>query len=241
MIRNKVTFNIDNWNPKTEIGKKVKAREITDIADILDNGFRILEPEIVDVLLPNLTTDLLEVGRSKGKFGGGKGSIWKQTQKKTSEGNRIKFSAFAVVGNKDGYVGVGFGSSKETVPAREKALRAAKLNLIKIRRACGSWDCDCKTAHSIPFKIQGKSGSVIVTFMPAPRGTGLKAERKSRVILSLAGIKDVYTKTRGKTATKLNFFKAVFDALTQLSKIKVKPEYVVEAGVVEGSTIRRDL
>ena len=143
------TFNIDNWKPKTELGRKVKDKEITDLGYILDNGYKILEPEIVDVLLPNLSTELLEVGQSKGKFGGGKGSIWKQTQKKTSEGNRIKFSAFAVVGNKDGYVGVGFGSSKETVPAREKAIRTAKLNIIKIRRACGSWDCDCRKQSSI--------------------------------------------------------------------------------------------
>src|SRR3989338_11218323 len=174
--------NLDLWNPKTELGKKVKNKEITNLGEILDNGIKILEPEIIDMLLPDLQTDLLEVGQSKGKFGGGKGSIWKQTQKKTSEGNRIKFSAFAVVGNKNGYVGVGFGSSKETVPAREKAIRTAKLNIIKIRRACGSWDCDCKTLHSVPFKVTGKSGSVKVTLMAAPRGTGLKAERKIRTL-----------------------------------------------------------
>ena len=131
--------------------------------------------------MPNLSIELIEVGQSKGKFGGGKGSIWKQTQKKTSEGNRIKFSAFAVVGNKNGYVGVGFGGSKETVPAREKSIRLAKLNLIKIRRACGSWDCDCKGAHSIPYSISGKCGSVTAYLKPAPRGTGVKAEKKKIV------------------------------------------------------------
>src|SRR3989338_5156706 len=200
-------FNIDEWQPKTELGRKVKNREITSIDNILDKGYRILEPEIIDVLLPNLSTELLEVGHSKGKFGGGKGSIWKQTQKKTSEGNRIKFSAFAVVGNKDGYVGIGFGSSKETVPAREKAIRIAKLNIIKIRRACGSWACDCRTPHSIPYKVKGKSGSVLVEMMPAPRGTGLKAERKCSIILNLGGIKDIYTRTSGVTSTKLNLLK----------------------------------
>lgn len=230
------TVNLDEWKPKTELGKKVKNKELTDLGQILDGGHRILESEIVDTLLPNLESELLEVGRSKGKFGGGKGSIWKQTQKKTSEGNRIKFSAFAVVGNRNGFVGVGFGNSKETVPAREKAVRKAKLNIIKIVRACGSWDCDCKNPHSIPFKVTGKCGSVEVTFMPAPRGTGLKAERKCRTLLGLAGIKDVYTKTKGKTATKLNFFIAAFYALKQLSEIKMKPEFIVEAGVVEGAT-----
>ena len=230
------TFNIENWKPKTELGRKVKNKEITDIGDILDKGQKILEPEVVDVLLPDLSVELLEVGKRKGKFGGGKGSIWKQTQKKTSEGNRIKFSAFAVVGNKNGYVGVGFGSSKETVPAREKAIRTAKLNIIKIRRACGSWDCDCKTPHSVPFKVTGKSGSVKVTLMAAPRGTGLKAERKIRTLLSLAGINDIYTNTEGQTSTKLNFFMACFKALKRLSNVKMNENFIKEAGVVEGTT-----
>src|SRR3989344_6298045 len=100
---------IDEWIPKTELGKKVKAGDITDLSKILDNGIRILEPEIVDKLLLNLTVELVEVGQSKGKFGGGKESIWKQTQKKTSEGNTIKFSALAAVGNKDGFIGVACG------------------------------------------------------------------------------------------------------------------------------------
>ncbi len=231
----KTVFSIDNWKPKTELGKKVKNREITNIDDILDKGYRILEPEIVDALLPDLQTDLVEVGQSKGKFGGGKGSIWKQTQKKTSEGTTITFSAFAVVGNKDGYIGVGYGGSKETVPAREKAMRLAKLNLIKIKRACGSWDCDCRGPHSIPCKVSGKSGSVKMFLMPAPRGTGLKAEKKCRNLLTLAGIKDIYTRTEGQTATKLNLFKACFEALKQLSKVKLQEKFVAEAGVVGGS------
>ena len=79
------------------------------------------------------------------------GSIWKQTQKITKEGANMKFTAFVVVGNKDGYVGIGRGSAKETVPAREKAIRQAKLNLIKVRRGCGAWAAGTKTPSSIPF------------------------------------------------------------------------------------------
>ena len=225
---------IDEWIPKTELGKKVKAGDITDLSKILDNGIRILEPEIVDKLLLNLTVELVEVGQSKGKFGGGKESIWKQTQKKTSEGTAIKFSAFAVVGNKDGYVGVGYGGAKETVPAREKAIRNAKLNIIKIRRACGSWACDCRTPHSIPYKVKGKSGSVLVEMMPAPRGTGLKAERKCSIILNLGGIKDIYTRTSGVTSTKLNLLKACYYALKQLTRFKINDNIIKEVGMVEG-------
>lgn len=229
----KSTVNIEGWNPKTELGRKVKNKEITDMAQVLDMGYKVLEPEIVDILLSNLNVELVEVGQSKGKFGGGKGSIWKQTQKKTSEGNRVKFSTFVAVGNKDGYIGVGYGSSKETVPAREKAIRNAKLNIIKIRRACGSWDCDCKTPHSIPFKVSGKSGSVEMVLMPAPRGTGLKVERKCSVLLNLAGIKDIYTSTKGNTSTKLNLFMACFESLKNLSKVKIKPEFIASTGLIE--------
>lgn len=227
--------HLEAWVPKTELGRKVKSREITDIDEVLDSGYNILEPEIVDSLMPGLISDLLKVGQSKGKFGGGKESIWKQTQKKTCEGSRTNFSAFAIVGNKDGYIGIGYGSAKETVPAREKALRNAKLNLIKIKRACGSWDCDCKQPHSIPFKAVGKSGSVIFTMIPAPKGTGLKSEKKCGKILELAGLKDVYSKVRGQTNTKLNLFKACFGALRKLSSTKIQPGFIEEAGVVEGS------
>jgi len=225
---------LENWIPKTELGKKVKNKEITNIDDILNNGQTILEPEIIDTLLPDLTSELLEVGQSKGKFGGGKGSIWRQTQKTTSEGSRTKFATFAIVGNKNGYIGASLGSAKETVPAREKAIRKAKLNIIKIKRGCGSWACNCHTPHSIPFKTEGKEGSVKVELMPAPKGTGIKAEKKISKMISLSGIKDVHTKTYGKTATKLNLFRACFYALKNISKVKVKDDYTKETGSVEG-------
>ena len=168
----KVEFDKDSWKPKTSLGMKVKNEEITDIDYVLDNRLKILEREIVDVLMPNLVTDLLLVGQSKGKFGGGQRRVFRQTQKKTREGNKPKFGTFAIVGNENGYVGIGYGKSKETVPAREKATRNAKQNIIKIRRGCGSWQCGCKQPHSVPFAVEGKYGSVKIRLIPAPRGTG---------------------------------------------------------------------
>ena len=82
-----------------EFGKKVKSGEIKEIDYILDNGYNILESEIIDVLIPGITVDLLLVGQSKGKFGGGARRIFRQTQKKTREGNKPKFSTVAVAGN----------------------------------------------------------------------------------------------------------------------------------------------
>jgi small subunit ribosomal protein S5 len=217
----KKEFDADSWKPRTELGRKVKSGEIKNLDEILENGLRLLEPEIVDFLVPDLEVELVSVGQSKGKFGGGKRSIWRQTQKKTSEGNKPKFASVAVVGNRDCYVGIGFGKAKETVPAREKAIRQAKLNIIKIRKGCGSWECDCGEAHSIPFKVSGKVGSVIVSLLPAPKGTNLCVEREIKKILDLAGIKDIYSKSRGKTATKLNVVHACFCALKKLTSTKV--------------------
>ena len=123
---------LKSWVPRTEIGKQVKKKKIKNIDELFARGKKILEPEIIDLLLPDLETDLIRIGQSKGKFGGGKRRIWRQTQKKTMEGNKPKFSTMTVVGNRDGFIGIGRGKAKETMPAREKSLRQAKLNLINI-------------------------------------------------------------------------------------------------------------
>ena len=216
--------NLDNWTPKTALGKRVKAGEIKSINEVLDFGKTILEYQIVDTLLPSLDTDLLMIGQAKGKFGGGKRRAFRQTQKKTKEGNKPKFTTYAVVGNSDGYVGLGTGMAKETVPAREKAFRNAKLNVFKIRRGCGSWQCLCTTPHSIPFTVNAKCGSVEITLIPAPKGTGLCVEKECAKILALAGIKDVWSKIIGQSNTKMNTIKACELALRKLMTTRVSAE-----------------
>ncbi len=227
-------FDKDSWNPVTRLGKLVKAGEIKDIDEVLDKGQIILEAEITDCLLRGLENDLLAIGQSKGKFGGGKRTIWRQTQKKTPEGNKPSFATLAVVGNRKCYVGLGYGKARETVPAREKAVRDAKINVIKIRMGCGSWECKCASPHSIPFTVKGKCGSIVISLMPAPKGTGLCVEKECAKLLALAGIRDIYSKTIGHTGTKLNLIMACFEALKHLSTVKVKPEYYTSAGIVEG-------
>ena len=221
VITRPIKTDLDRWIPKTEIGRKVKSKEIQNIDEIIRSGGKILEAEIIDTLVPNLQTDLLLVGQSRGKFGGGKRTIWRQTQKKTSEGNKPKFGIVAIVGNKDGYVGIGLGKSKETMPAREKAIRNAKLNLIRVNRGCGSWVCGCDKNHSIPYSVTGKQGATLIKLMPAPKGTKLCVEKECQKILDLAGIKDVYSKV-ADAKTKMNLVYACFDALRNLSKVKVK-------------------
>ncbi len=229
----KKTFS-DSWQPKTGLGKMVKAGQITDIDQLLDSGGKVLEAEIVDALMPNLAAELMMIGQAKGKFGGGQRRVFKQTQKKTAEGNKPSFSTCVVVGNKDGYVGIGYGKSRETVPAREKAIRNAKLNIMKIRRGCGSWQCGCKEPHSIPFKIKGKCGSVEIILMPAPKGTGLVVQKEVQKILAVAGIRDVWSTTIGQTRTTNNLIKACEGSLRKLLSTKVPHKYLESLGSVEG-------
>jgi small subunit ribosomal protein S5 len=207
---------LDEWRPKTALGKKVKEGKITNIDSIISE--KILEDQIVDTLL-NLQSDLLLVGQSKGKFGGGKRRAWKQTQRKTMEGNIPSFSCGVIVGDKDGHVGLGFGKAKETLPAREKAIRKAKLNIMKVTRGCGSFDCLCEEKHTVPFKVEGKCGSAVVILYPAPQGTGLVIGDECKKILKLAGIKDVYSSSDGQVRTTLNIAKACIDALKKTNKM----------------------
>lgn len=229
-----ISQDVESWQPKTELGKKVKSREISSMDVVLQSGKPILEPEIVDMLLPNIESDLLMIGQSKGKFGGGSRRVFRQTQKKTKEGNKPKFATYAVIGNKDGYVGLGFGKAKETVPAREKALRKAKLNLIRVARGCGSWQCGCKTPHSIPFAVVGKCSSVTVELRPAPKGTGLKAEKEVAKVLRLAGIQDVWTKVRGQSRNKINVIVALEKALLKLGTAKVQDKHIESLAITHG-------
>ena len=222
------------WNPRTLLGLKVKQGEITSMEEIIDGGYRILEPEITDILMPGLATELLFIGQAKGKFGGGQKRIFKQTQKKTKEGNKPHFTIVAAVGDRNGYFGLGYGKSKETVPAREKAVRNAKLNMMNVRRGCGSWQCRCANPHSIPYTIEGKCGSVILRLIPAPKGTGLKTTSDVQKILQLAGISDVWSKMIGHQKSKMNVVYACRNALLRMSEMKASQKERKALGITEG-------
>ncbi|MBI4449130.1 30S ribosomal protein S5 [Candidatus Woesearchaeota archaeon] len=227
-------IDLSAWTPRTTIGKAVKDGTVTSLDSVLDHNIPILEEQIVDALLPNIESDLILVGQSKGKFGGGQRRIFKQTQRKTSEGNKPSFATLAIIGNRNGYVGVGYGKSRETVPAREKSVRAAKLRVFKVSRGCGSWECGCREPHSVPFAVTGKSGSTTLTLMPAPKGKGLVVDSECAKILRLAGIKDVWSKSFGQVRTKINLIEACVDALKTLMKTKLREEYTTALGYREG-------
>ncbi len=214
-------MSLEEWRPKTKLGLMVKEGIIKSFDEILEKNLKIREPEIVDFFFPDLKVEFIFIGQAKGKFGGGSRRPFKRTQKKVREGARNKYSYLAVVGNGDGYVGIGLGSSRESVKARLRAIANAKLNLIKIKRGCGDWECGCGEPHSLPFKVEGKSGSVRVILKPAPRGTGLVIGDEGKKIMRLAGIKDVWARSFGQTRTRINYAYAIFDALKKTVMFKV--------------------
>ena len=207
---------LEHWKPSTSLGQEVFSGQITSIDEVLESGRKIVEPEIVDKLVPGLKNELILIGGRTGKGGGIQRIPVRITAAMHKSGRRFTMSAFAVVGNEDGLVGIGLGKAPETRDAMAKAVQKGKLNLIRIKRGCGSWECECGTAHSTPYKIVGKSGSVKVVLHSAPKGVGLVADNESKKILRLAGIKDVWVKTFGNTGMRINLITAIYDALKKL-------------------------
>lgn len=199
------TFNIAEWTPHTEIGKKVKAHEITSIDQIFALGKHIEETEIVDALLPELKGDVIEVS---------------SVQRMTKNNRKQKFRVVAVVGDGKGHVGVGSGKDVEVKAAIDSALKDAKKHVMPIMFGCGSWQCGCGTAHSIPFIVTGKCGGVSVILKPAPRGTGIVASKPVAKMLEFAGIKDVWSFSRGRTKSRYNALIAVERAINQMLSMK---------------------
>lgn len=204
------------WKPKTTLGKEVSAGAITSIDEILQSGRKILEPEITDRLVPGLQSELILIGGRKGKGGGIQRIPVRITATMHRSGRKFKSNAFAIVGDENGLIGIAKASSRESREAIKKAINKAKTNVIRIKRGCGSWECGCGEEHSIPYRTEGKSGSVRVVLMPAPRGLGLAADDESKKVLRLAGIKDVWMKTYGNTGMRINLITALFKALKNL-------------------------
>lgn len=208
------------WIPKTMLGNDILRGKYKSLEDVLKKGELILEPEIVDTLIPDIKHDILYVGGSPGKGGGIRRTATKRTARMHKSGRRFKLTSVIVVGNEDGIVGLGKAASKEHRTAIEKATLQAKLNVIRLRRGCGSWECGCDGVHSIPFKTSAKYGSVKVALLPAPKGVGIVADKTSKTILKLAGIKDVWVQLSGNSKARTNLAYAIFSALKNLNRTK---------------------
>jgi len=188
------------WIPKTSIGKMVISGEINSMEEILSKGLRIQEAGIVKKLLPDLKTEVIDVGI---------------IQKMTPNGQSTRFKALVAAGNENGWLGIGMGKSKQMRIAIEKANNAAYLSVSPVKLGCGSWECRCDQNHSVPFKVKGKGGSVTIEILPGPRGLGLVAGRKIKNLLKMAGLKDAWTTAKGSTPTMNSTSKAVLECLRQ--------------------------
>lgn len=202
---------LEKWVPRTRTGRLVLEGKITSLNEIFSKNLPLLEPEIVDYLLPNLKYARIDV---------------KIVQKMTDAGRRSKFQVVVIVGDENSYVSIGIGKARQYTEALSKALRDAKLNIKPIRRGCGSWECRCGEPHSVPFIVAGSSGSVKIMLKPAPKGTGLVAGDVAKVALRLAGIRDVWTQAFGETRTTLNFAKATVNALHNTYKFITPIDWV---------------
>jgi small subunit ribosomal protein S5 len=100
-------------------------------------------------------------------------------------GKNLSFSALAAVGNGQGMVGVGKGKAREVPQAIAKAVENAKKHLISVPLA----------GTTIPHLVRGEDGAGTVILRPASQGTGVIAGGAVRVIVELAGIKDILTKS----------------------------------------------
>jgi len=193
------------WVPSTRLGHLVSEGEVTSMDEVLASGLPLKEPQIVDTLFSELKEEVLDINMG---------------QRMTDSGRRVKFRATVVVGNEDGFIGMGQGKDVQVGPAIRKAIDSAKINMVSVKRGCGSWECGCGTEHTVPFEVVGKMGSVKVILKPAPRGLGLAAGGTAKIVMQLAGIKDVWTRTEGQTRTTLNFAKATYEALKKTAIVR---------------------
>lgn len=128
----------------------------------------------------------------------------------TAGGKRMRFRATVVIGDEKGRVGVGIGKGSDVADAVSKAKAIARKNVIKIPIQ----------NRTIPHEIEAKFSAARVRIKPAKEGHGLRAGGAVRVVLSLAGIKDITAKSLGRTPNKLTNALATLEALKKLNPVK---------------------
>jgi small subunit ribosomal protein S5 len=120
-------------------------------------------------------------------------------------GKRFNFTALVVVGDEQGWVGIGKGKAAEVPEAISKAVQHAKKKLVRVSIKNGT----------IPHEVHGQFGAEHVMLKPAAAGTGIVAGGAVRAVIELAGIHNIVAKTLGR-GNPFNVVQAALDGLSQL-------------------------
>lgn len=123
-------------------------------------------------------------------------------------GRRFSFSAVIAAGDRAGRVGLGLGKAADVSQAIEKGFKDARKHLLRI---------GLTKEASLPYEARAKFTSSRVRLAPAP-GRGLSAGSSARILLELAGVRDVSAKFLSRSKNKLNNARAVMSALNQFVK-----------------------
>lgn len=142
-----------------------------------------------------------------------------RTSKKTKGGNKIGFSALAVVGDKKGKVGVGLGKAPDVSNAIRKGISLAKKHMIEVPLINGT----------IPFRVDIKLGAARIMLKPAPVGSGVIAGGAVRSVVSAAGIQNISSKVLG-TNNKANNVQATLEALRRLAERHTRAKETKQTG-----------
>jgi small subunit ribosomal protein S5 len=120
-------------------------------------------------------------------------------------GRRFSFSALVVSGDRNGHVGYGFGKANEVAEAIKKASEASRKQSIFVSRR----------GTTIPHESIGTYCGARVLLKPAASGTGIIAGAGARIVLELAGVKDVLAKSL-RSNNPINIVKATVTALQNM-------------------------
>lgn len=127
---------------------------------------------------------------------------------KVVKGGRVfGFTALTVVGDGKGKIGFGRGKSKEVPLAIQKAMDAARRNMIQV---------DLKDGHTLQHPINARHGASKVYMQPASEGTGIIAGGAMRAVFEVLGIQNVLAKSIGST-NPINIVRATINGLKQMS------------------------
>ena len=135
-------------------------------------------------------------------------------------GRTLSFAALTVVGDGDGRIGMGKGKAKEVPVAVQKAMEAARRNMVKVDLRNGT----------IHHSVNGDHGAAHVMMIPAKAGTGVIAGGPMRAVFEVMGVTDIVTKSHGST-NPYNMVRATLDALkrsTTAAQVAAKRGKTVE-------------